>query len=205
MLDSKGFNLWADGYDKSVNLSEEADVYPFAGYKNVLNLIYNQIRICKTAKILDIGFGTAVLSKRLYDENYEIYGIDFSEKMIDIAKLKMPNAHLIQYDFTNGLPRKLKDMKFDFIICTYAIHHLDDDNQIQFIKNLLENLTSDGKIFVGDVVFETQCQLDECRKEAQKDWDSDEFYPVVEKFTAKLENVNFEKISFCSGVITFAQ
>ena len=23
MLDSKGFNLWANGYDKSVNLSEE--------------------------------------------------------------------------------------------------------------------------------------------------------------------------------------
>ena len=36
MLNSKGFDLWADDYDKSVNLSEEENTYPFAGYKNVL-------------------------------------------------------------------------------------------------------------------------------------------------------------------------
>lgn len=44
MLDSKGFDLWADGYDKSVNVSEESNEYPFAGYKDVLNYIYNQVR-----------------------------------------------------------------------------------------------------------------------------------------------------------------
>ena len=33
MLDNKGFDLWADGYDKSVGLSEEENTYPFAGYK----------------------------------------------------------------------------------------------------------------------------------------------------------------------------
>ena len=27
MLDSKGFDLWANGYDKSVNLSEENNEY----------------------------------------------------------------------------------------------------------------------------------------------------------------------------------
>ena len=32
MLKSDGFNLWANAYDKSVNLSEEANEYPFAGY-----------------------------------------------------------------------------------------------------------------------------------------------------------------------------
>lgn len=31
----------ADGYGKSVQLSEENDEYPFAGYKDVLNTIYN--------------------------------------------------------------------------------------------------------------------------------------------------------------------
>ena len=44
MLDSKGFDLWADGYDKSVNISEESNEYPFAGYKDVLNYIYKQVR-----------------------------------------------------------------------------------------------------------------------------------------------------------------
>ena len=31
MLDQKGFDLWADGYDKAVGLSDEEQTYPFAG------------------------------------------------------------------------------------------------------------------------------------------------------------------------------
>ena len=33
MLNNTGFDLWADGYDKSVGLSDENDRYPFAGYR----------------------------------------------------------------------------------------------------------------------------------------------------------------------------
>ena len=44
MLDNKGFDLWADGYDKSVGLSEEENTYPFAGYKKVLGNIYKTIK-----------------------------------------------------------------------------------------------------------------------------------------------------------------
>ena len=30
MLDQKGFDLWAEGYDKFVGISEEKNTYPFA-------------------------------------------------------------------------------------------------------------------------------------------------------------------------------
>lgn len=43
MLNSKGFDLWAGEYDKSVSLSDECDTYPFAGYKAILNEIYNRV------------------------------------------------------------------------------------------------------------------------------------------------------------------
>lgn len=43
MLDNKGFDLWADGYDKSVQLSEENNEYPFAGYKNPLEDIFQGV------------------------------------------------------------------------------------------------------------------------------------------------------------------
>lgn len=92
MLDSKGFNLWANGYDKSVNVSEESNGYPFAGYKDLLNYIYNQIRERDYVNILDIGFGTGILTTQLYNAGCNITGIDFSSNMIEIAKKKMPNA-----------------------------------------------------------------------------------------------------------------
>ena len=43
MLDNKGFDLWADGYDKTVGVSEEGNTYPFAGYKDVLGTIFKTI------------------------------------------------------------------------------------------------------------------------------------------------------------------
>ena len=43
MLDSKGFDLWADGYDKSVGVSDEENTYPFAGYKEVLGTIFQTV------------------------------------------------------------------------------------------------------------------------------------------------------------------
>lgn len=62
MLDNKGFDLWADGYDKSVGLSEEGNTYPFAGYKNVLNTIFNEIMSAENPTVLDIGFGAGGLT-----------------------------------------------------------------------------------------------------------------------------------------------
>jgi len=32
MLDNKGFDLWADGYDKTTGISDEENTYPFAEY-----------------------------------------------------------------------------------------------------------------------------------------------------------------------------
>lgn len=42
MLSSQGFDLWADGYDQSVGLTDEEGGYPFAGYKKLLNRIYQR-------------------------------------------------------------------------------------------------------------------------------------------------------------------
>lgn len=50
MLDKKGFDLWADGYDKAVGISEEANTYPFAGYKEVLGGIFQEILSIETIK-----------------------------------------------------------------------------------------------------------------------------------------------------------
>lgn len=205
MLDSAGFDLWANEYDKTVHLSEEADEYPFAGYKNVLNTIYKRIKTGNAKKVLDIGFGTGILAKKLYDEGVEIFGIDFSQEMIKLAKEKMPNAALYQYDFSKGLPIELSEMKFDSIICTYAIHHLTDSAKVDFIKKLQNRLTPNGEILLGDVAFETKQSLEECMKKAGDEWDDEEFYIIAEELSKEFPKMIFEKISFCSGVCVINQ
>lgn len=65
MLDNKSFDLWTDGYDRSVGLSDEENTYPFAGYKKELAAIYEAVRTGQGNRVLDIGFGTGVLAYRL--------------------------------------------------------------------------------------------------------------------------------------------
>ena len=203
MLDNKGFDLWADGYDKSVQLCEEDNEYPFAGYKDVLNTIYNIVHRKEKAKVLDIGFGTGVLTKKLYDDGYEIYGIDFSERMLEIAKEKMPLAKLVQYDFSRGLPKELENIQFNYIISTYAMHHLEDEDKIKFINKLEKYLSRDGRIIIGDIAFETRELLEQCKVKYENYWDDEEIYFVfdeLKEFFPK-EDISFTTISHCAGII----
>ena len=65
MLNKQGFDLWANEYDRTVRVSEESNLYPFAGYKEILNTIFNEVMQKEKSKVLDIGFGTGVLTHKL--------------------------------------------------------------------------------------------------------------------------------------------
>lgn len=207
LLNQQGFNLWADGYDKTVQLSEESNQYPFAGYKAVLNTIFNEVMSIPKSTVLDIGFGTGVLTAKLYDNGHTINGIDFSSKMIEIAKEKMPDANLIEWDLTKGLPAALLHQKYDAIISTYALHHFTDEMKVQYITALLQQLTPAGKILIGDIAFETREQLEKCRQESIDYWDDDEIYFVHEEICSLLKGVcqlEFHPISHCGGVFVLS-
>ena len=77
MLDNKGFDLWADGYDSTVGISDDKNTYPFAGYKDVLGRIFQVIMKKKNAVVLDIGFGIGTLTSKLYENGCTVYGQDF--------------------------------------------------------------------------------------------------------------------------------
>lgn len=201
MLNQNGFDLWADGYDKSVGLSEEAQTYPFSGYKNLLNEIYNRVLSRSEKEVLDIGFGTGTLTCRLYEQGCRIYGQDFSEKMIGLAQKKMPEARLYQGDFSKGLTEELRNQRYDAIIATYSLHHLTDAEKVHFLKELLPLLKEGGHIYIGDVAFQTRAELEQCRRNAGEEWDEDEIYFVFEELEQELPGLRFERISDCAGVL----
>ncbi len=202
MLNSKGFDLWADGYDKSVGMSDEDGTYPFAGYKQILNVIYNRVLTSKSNTVLDIGFGTASLTAKLYERGCQIWGQDFSERMIELAKKKMPKAELFQGDFTNGLVDELEHNRYDVIIATYSLHHLSDEQKIHFIKKILPLLHDGGCLYIGDVMFETRTELERQKALIGEEWDDEEFYFAVDELTEFIPQAQYEKFSFCAGLLS---
>lgn len=202
MLNNKGFDLWADGYDKSTALSDEDGTYPFAGYRDVLNVIYNKVLEGGGKTVLDIGFGTGVLTSKLYDAGLRIYGQDFSEKMISASQVKMPSAKLYFGDFSRGLAEELTKNKYDAVIATYSLHHLTDEQKTALIRSLLPLLNNGGMIYIGDVAFETRADMESCREGAGDEWDEDEIYFIYDEFKKTVPEAEFEKISHCAGVIS---
>ena len=202
MLNNKGFDLWADDYDKSVGLSDEDGTYPFAGYKAILNTIYNCVLTSSGKAVLDIGFGTGTLSSKLYEHGCIVYGQDFSVRMIELAQEKMPKAKLFQGDFSQGLAEPLRQQKYDAIIATYSLHHLTDLEKVDFINSLLPLLNEEGCIYIGDVAFETRTELEQCMNNAGDEWDDDEIYFVFDELKAYFPKMQFEKMSDCAGLIS---
>ena len=201
MLSNKGFDLWADGYDKAVGISDEENTYPFAGYKKVLGFIFQTILASENATVLDIGFGTGTLTTKLYERGCTLYGQDFSSRMIALESEKMPNAHLYQGDFSKGLVEPLRNCRYDFIVATYSLHHLTDVQKRVFLSELRNHLKENGKIIIGDVSFETRKDLERCRLAVGDAWDDEEIYFVVEELRIDFPQLSFTQMSDCAGIL----
>ncbi len=205
MLDQKGFDLWADGYDKAVGLSDEENSYPFAGYKEILNRIYKTILAKGRSTVLDIGFGTGMLTQKLYEQGCEIWGQDFSKRMMELASAKMPNAHLFEGDFSQGLAEPLLRNSYDFIVATYSLHHLTDDRKITLLRSLTELLKENGVILIGDVAFASRADLERCQSQAGEEWDEDEIYFVFDELKKSFPKLEFEQVSYCAGLLSLTR
>jgi len=59
------------------------DIYPVSFYRNLLSLGIGK----KGHKILDLGTGTGVLPRNLYQHGAKFIGIDISSEQIQIAKI----------------------------------------------------------------------------------------------------------------------
>lgn len=203
MLDHKGFDQWAGDYDAKI--AKNSKGYPFEGYYDVLSFVNQLVKGNKKVSVLDLGVGTGLLTQEIYKRGSIVYGVDFSEKMLAIAMEKMPNAYLIKHDLTLGLPKELESMKFDYIISSYAIHHLLDDQKLDLIQQLKKALTANGKIIIADVGFKTRKDLEQCKNESGRYWDDDEEYIVADEMTEKLRSIGFvgkyTQVSDCAGVL----
>lgn len=203
VLDDKGFDLWADGYDRSVAQSDDTGTYPFAGYKDVLGVVYDTVRKNGGARLLDVGFGTGVLTRRLYGDGYAVTGVDFSEKMIEHARAAMPNAQLLRHDFTQGMPEVITAQRYDAIVSTYALHHLPDAEKVSLLRDLYRLLAPGGVLCVGDVSFKTQDAMDALRADCGDEWDADEYYMVYEAARTQIAVPSaYRQVSVCGGVLT---
>ena len=199
MFESSEFDSWVQSYDADVIESDSKGTFPFAGYKKLMSMLYDKISKKASSRVLDVGIGTGVLSSMLYKNGHCITGTDFSTEMLKLAKEKMPDAELIQWDFTKDVPDCIKNKKFDFIISTYALHHITYDEKLRLISDLLMLLDNDGVLFIGDIGFANLENMEKCKEDDE--WDDEFYFVMSEMRLARL--VKYKQLSHCCVLLEF--
>jgi len=98
-------------------------------------------------KILDIGCGGGLLSEPMSRLGAEVYGIDASEKNINVAKLHAKKNDLkINYFCSSPENFKMK-IKFDVILNMEIVEHVEDVDF--FLKSCSKLLKKNGIMFVA--------------------------------------------------------
>ena len=104
-------------------------------------------KILSGIKILDIGCGGGLLSEPMSRLGAEVFGIDASEKNIEVAKIHAKKSGLNIKYFCSS-PEKFKsDLKFDVILNMEIIEHVE--NVDFFLKSCSKLMRKNGIMFVA--------------------------------------------------------
>ena len=82
------------------------------------------------------------------NKGFSVIGVDISYDAIEKCKQNAIQFNLKNIDFINSgkIPRKIKKFKFDLIICSEVIEHVDAD--IKLIRGLANLLKNNGSIII---------------------------------------------------------
>lgn len=202
LLDAAGFDAWQAQYEADVAACEEAGDYPFAGYTELHDQIFDIVHAREGVTALDLGCGTGKLTARLLEAGHPVTGVDFSENMLAAARKNAPGAAFVQAELKE-VPEKLPGQTFDCIVAAYALHHLPDGDKYALLTALKALLNPEGVIILGDVSFPDREGLEAVREAYEEEWDDSEFYLVREELEQALPQFDVDciPISFCADVL----
>lgn len=138
--------------NKSVMFDAFATEYDFAATLQSKNDFFTKNLSASKGAALDIGCGSGILAFELAKYYDRVVAVDFSAKMLDIARQKRsaPNIEYIQMDAS----QLALDRQFDLIVSASTFHHLKHlPSTLQSIKKLLN---PHGKVVFLDNVSEVE-------------------------------------------------
>ena len=114
-------------------------------------LLQDHIRPARGASILDLGYGTARIARRLQGVHY--VGIDNNASYSEYGRRwPMPNGKLVAGDFT--LACEMAGAQFDVVLAIGLLHHLTDGQPADLFSIAAERLRPGGSAITIDPCLE---------------------------------------------------
>lgn len=140
--------------------------------------------------ILDLGCAFCRDSETYDKWGFKVTGLDFSKKMIEKAKKRVPNASFIVQDM---LKIKFDDESFDGVWAMSSLLHITKKNIPKVLVHLNQLLRPDGIIFIGTYLGEGEGFVEDERYEGAGKYYS---FFSEEEIKELLNESNFEIIDF---------
>ena len=184
--DKWNFDGWAKNYDKDVKI-DHGSLKIYKNYEVILDTVFKKAtsNINKEVEILEIGVGTGNLANRFLSEGFRITGLDQSREMLNVAKEKFPKLKLRLGEF---LKIPFENSTVDIIVSTYAFHHLNDEEKGVAIKEMLRVLKNNGKVIIGDLMFQNEKQ----KQKIMKNLTSKQIEEIVDEYYSNIELLQTE-------------
>lgn len=111
--------------------------------------IANDLGVAGTQKALDVGMGTGFLTGILLKSGYKVWGVDTSQRMVDVARAKYTSASFAKGDVEQD--DIYEDGFFDLIISRQVVCHFLDP--LSVFKRWYRWLGSGGRVAVIEVFW----------------------------------------------------
>ncbi len=152
------------------------------------------------SRILDIGCGDGTIIEYLNKNNKpkEVIGIDISKRAVEYVKEKGYEAYEIDV-LSDDFIKFLKDKKFDYIITTEVLEHVQDPEKVivaikeKFNKSAFVSVPNAGffvhrlRLLFGRFPIVVIVQH---VKEHIRFWTMKDFIQWIDSFNLKIENIN---------------
>ncbi len=196
------FDEWAEHYDDSIH--ERSKGFPFEGYEAVLDEIARLAHPEPGLSVLDVGIGTGRLEERFVNAGCEVWGMDFSTRMLAKVHEKLPQVELVKADLLGHWPLPA-DRRFDRIVSAYVFHEFDLESKIRLVSSLADHhLAEHGRIVIGDVSFPSGYVRESASEKWAEIWDKDESYWAADEAREAFHHAGlkayYHQISICGGV-----
>lgn len=107
----------------------------------------------KNSVVLDFGCGIGRLSYFLAPYVKKVIGVDVSEKMIEVAKLKNAAPNIEYYHINNNNTHEvLSNFKVDCLFSYWVMQHISDERIKELLKDFSALLNKDGKIYIFEQI-----------------------------------------------------
>ena len=140
----KSFADWSHKYDSGI-------LMPLF-FRRIHKKVNNLIGDVNGKSVLDVGCGTGEFIAKISDENPEakITGIDLSEEMLAIARIKNKGRRNIELLIGDSGKLPFDDERFDYVISTVSLHHWP--NQKKSVREIYHVLKPRGKVLIADLM-----------------------------------------------------